>query len=325
MRIALACLVLGACTTPPSEPDPLVPPAVPLPVWTMATDGVFFPWTELTLHGQLLPDANGTAPTLRAYAEAPGTTLLALADAAELPVLATLRAQLPPAAAAQLDRWFDEAIGMNVLGRLAILGIAETLELTPYRVVVESELAIDGRIVTHRPTAIYFEPDTLEERHAIAIDADAIAQLQTTATITPTPHGGRLDLAPRGFDVPLGELRWRNLDDRSDLRATIGGLTGCPLVAATVAGACGATCLGQLDELATLCERGLDLVLAQTHQEQAAIRLRLAGGVITPLDRDGDEIADELAGRWTAELDPGAGGDPTPVTATFSARRSLVH
>ena len=317
MRSVLAVLLCVACTPPVTEPDPLVPPATYEPAWVMDVDGVFFPRTTATLHDELLPPPNGTAATLHAYVEAPGTTMLALADAADLPVLAALRAQLPAGAADQLGAWFDAAMNANVLGQLGVYAIAEALELVPHQILVESELVVDGRRLTHRPLAIYFEPDTLEDRVEIATLAAAITEQQTTATITPTSSGGHLELAHRGVDLPLGELRWRNLDRDGDLRTNLVALASCPIAAANVAGACGGACTAQL------CERGVELVIEWTRREQGALRLRLAAGSVVPIDRDADEVADELFGTWTATL---ATGDAAAgVHATFVARRSLVH
>ena len=182
MRLILLCLV-GACTAPLPEPDPLVLPPEPLPEWLNEPDGTYFTRTEVEV------DVRLPATPLDAFADAPGATLFAVAEAAGASALATLRAELSEASAQQLEGWFDEVLASNALGRLGILGMAEGIRRLPPDVLVESELTLATGMAHHRLDAIYFDPDTLGDRSALGELASEIIEIDVTTTVAEDPWG----------------------------------------------------------------------------------------------------------------------------------------
>jgi hypothetical protein len=314
VRLLAAVLVMSACVPPPApELDPLNPygDSEPTPEpWLANADGTYYVQTRVTV------DDNAHDTTLRAYIDAPGATLLAAADAADVEALATLEATLPAGVPAQLPAWFDEAVHDNAVGLLGVYAIAASLQALPNEALVESELVIDGDHVSHSLQAIYFDLDPLGDRFELGGVEGEIIDAETTATFTPGTWGGEIELAPHELVVAYGDYSYQLADQRTEtLRSSLGGLTMCPLVAVAVANKCGGSCALDVPLLTELCERGLDAMLAETRAQLGQLQLQFTGARIAIVDADHDGSANSLLGDWTM-ASPGI----TPTRLEFTAR-----
>jgi len=298
--------------SPPVEPAPVVPDVVVAPGGPHRVATHF----ELDL-GALVPGPGRLTRTLRDYANAPGATMIAVADAANVAALAALRADLPEALEQQLGAWLDDSV--TALSRLSVLSLQLGVDQALEEFELESELAFAGETMTHRLLAIDFTPAGLEQRFELA--ASGADVLEATAAITTAGYG--LTIGRHTLAVRVGGFAWdavsANLAEVGGIRGTLGAATQCSAVALTVAARCaGGTCVGHVGELTELCERALDQIAARGRAEAAALRfvtLVLAGHAGMD-DRNRDGVSEGFfGGAWAAELDAGAGA--IMMTAPF--------
>lgn len=320
MRLLAAVLVVSACTQPPEiELDPLNPygdQEPPPEPWLSSASGTYYVQTQVDV------DDNAHATTLRQYIDTPGATLIAAADAAQVPALATLYATLPSGAFAQLPAWFDEAVRGNAVGFLGVYAIAASLQALPNEALIESTLVIDGDHVTQTLGAIYFDVTALDDRFELGGVDGEIIEAETTATFSPSTWGGDMELAANELVVAYGEYSYQLVEKRDapmTVRGSIGSLTMCPLVAVAVANKCSGSCAVYVPLLTELCEGGLDAMLAETRAQLGALELRFKGGHAALVDDDHDGIANSLTGQWSMAA-PGI----SPSQLLFSARPVLA-
>jgi hypothetical protein len=286
MRLLTLALVSACTTTAASEPPPDMPEPTPVPApsapWLASVHGAFYTRTDLSIT-QDAPDT-----TLLAYSQAPGATLVAVAEDANLPVLATL-----PGSSTQLASWYDTALRGNAIGLATVYAVAEGLQELPPQAMIESTLAIEGSSVHHDVTAIYFDVTNISDRFALATGA------VTTATYTPDALGGTMTLAAHDIVIDLGDLAYQLADARTNhlLRQELGDLTQCQAVALSVAEQCG-SCTSSVAAFDELCERGLDEILARTRAEIGTVKLHITGGSAALVDENRDASADHLQGSW---------------------------
>ena len=310
---ASGCMALEPSElSPPVEPGPYVPDRVVVP------GGPHRVATRFALDlGALVPGPGRLTRTLRAYANTPGATMLAVADAANVAALATLRADLPDALEQRLGAWIDESL--TALSRLSVLSIQVAVDEALDDFELESELAFAGDTVTHRLIAIDFAPGGLDHRFVLEASADNV--LEATAAVTTAGYG--LTIGEHELTVGLGGFAWdavsANLGELGGIRGTLGAATQCPIVALMVAARCeGGTCVGHLDELTALCERTLDQIAVLGRAEAAELRFAPLGltGTAGMDDGNQDGVGEGFfGGAWAAELDAGAGA--IMMTAPF--------
>lgn len=316
--LVLLLVASGCVIREPSEISPPVepPPFVPDPV--VAPGGPYRVATHFELEvDALVPQSATLTETLHAYGNAPGATMIAVADADGAAPLATLRADLPDALEQRLAGWIDESI--NPLSRLAVLSIEWSVGNTFETFDLDSELAFEGNTATHRLIAVDFTPSGIEQRFEIVGSPDDV--LEATATITTAGYG--LTIGEHELAVGIGGLAWdavsANLVEMSGIRGTLGAATQCSIVALMVATKCdGGTCVGHVGELNQLCEQALDGIATRGRAEAAAFRFDTLGlkGTAGMDDSNRDGVGEGLfAGTWKVALDSGAGTITT--TAKF--------
>jgi len=307
-HLAAVLMFASACTTmeaselsPPVEPPPLVEDVI------VAPGGPHRVMTHFELDlPSLVP--GGLTETLTAYANIPGATMLRAADTANVPALATLRADLPDAIEQRLAGWIDEAI--NPLARLSVLSIEYGVEQSLEEFDLESELAFEGDTVTHRLLAVDFTPAGFEHRFELAPVDDEVHS--ATAAITTSNY--TLTIGDHQLAVGIGGYAWdavdANMAENGGIRGTLGALTQCPFVALMVAAKCdGSTCVGHYDQLEELCERALDQMVVQGRAEASTLRFVKLGlkGLAGMSDSNKDGVGESIAGWWTTKLNAGLG------------------
>ncbi len=306
--LAAVVLLASACTT--LEPSELSPPVEPPPLIEdviVAPGGPHRVMTHFDLDLDALAPGARLTETLTAYANLPGATMLAAADEANVPALATLRADLPDAIEQRLAGWIDESI--SPLARLSVLSIEYAVERSLAEFDLQSELAFFGDTVTHRLLAIDFTPAGFELRFAIEPVEGEVHS--TTAPIMTSNYS--LTIGDHELSVGVGGFAWdavdANMAEMGGLRGVVGALTQCPIVALMVAAKCdGSTCVGHVDQLQELCERALDQMVVQGRAEASNLTFVTLGleGHAGMNDSNKDGVGESLfGGRWTLKLDTG--------------------
>jgi len=308
--LAAILLLASACTTqepvelsPPVEPPPLVEDVI------VAPGGPHRVMTHFELDLDSLAPGAGLTETLTAYANLPGATLLAAADEANVPALATLRADLPDATEQRLAAWIDEAI--SPLARLSVLSTEYVVQHALGEFDLQSELAFDSETVTHSLLAIDFTPAGFEHRFDIVPVAGEIHS--ATAPITTSNYS--LTIGDHQLAVGIGGFAWdavdANMAEMGGIRGLLGALTQCPVVALMVSTKCdGNACVGHFDQLQELCERALDQMVVAGRAEASNLKFVKLGlkGSAGMNDSNKDGVGEGLfAGRWTTKLNAGLG------------------
>jgi hypothetical protein len=341
--LSIFVLSLTACIVDPgSSLDPSgsgsgsggddVPQPQPQPQPAIEADGTYQVSSQfdVTVEAVLPQPAYDLVITLRNFSVAPARTLLDLAEAAGVPVVAELRDALPSALESRLEGWIDDQLLAVTLNGEPITQVAAEIaaigETALTQFAVDSELVIAGDRATHRLTTLDFTPAGADVTIALGELPDEI----TSATTTAQHEGARLTIGDHTFGIPYGQYAWRAIESAvaakfgAPTRELLGAAVNCPAVANAVASKCVlGVCVGHRAELTELCERGLDEVVAVARRKIEAIRfdaIHLALGTATLVDANTDGQAERLEGGiWTAEIDATQGLRPVP--ATFTAQR----
>jgi hypothetical protein len=330
MRIVAASLFLISCVAPADDgkPDPTDPDTQPQPEpqpespratgqYTMRSD------VDVTVDAVLPEQAHDMVVVFRDFSVNPTQTLLDVAEDAGVPAVATIRDNLPDYVEDKLEGWINAEIAKVKLNGVPITQVAGNLaalaESVLTRFAIDSELAIDGSTATHRLKAIDFAPAGLDTK----FDVGNLPNEIVSATASCSSQDGTLTLGDHGYSIAYGQYVWQAVERDmttqygGTIREMFGQAMNCPAIAHTVASKCvWGYCVGHETELNTICERGLDEVVARVQAKVAALRfdaVRFASGTAT--------IApDRLEGGvWTAEINAGVGLRQVP--ATFSATR----
>ena len=308
--------------TDPTDPDQPTPPA---PI----ADGTYDLRSQYDVTAEVvLPEpAFEMVGTLRSFSTAPAHTLMDVAEDAGVPAVGTIRDALPSSLESRLEGWIDEMIirvqinGVpvtQIAGEIAAL--AETV-LTTFA--VDSTMTIDGTTATHTLTRIEF---------AGADASLSLADLPstiTTKTTSCTVDGAALTIGDHEYGLSYGKLAWSALETQvtaqfgKPMRALLGDAINCPAIATAVANKCVLSiCVGHKAELTSICERGLDEVIAVAQRKVEALTfeaLRNQQGVATLVDADADGRFDTITGGvWTAQVNASQGLRAVP--ATFASR-----
>jgi hypothetical protein len=266
-------------------------------VWLEQADGTYQTVTTVSV------EADAPDTTLRAYVDAPGSTLLAAAADADAPALALLEASLPPGVAAQLPGYLDEVLRSNGVALLTAWSLAEIVQRLPPSAQIEGELVLAGATARHVVHAISFaDAGAPARRFELGLRSDELTAIETTATATPSESGGYLALGPAQHAIAFGAYAYALAQEATTTppRELLGMVTGCPLVALAVAGRCAdGACALQAPLIAEVCERGLDAVFAATRDELGAIVLTFGEASGSLRDDTDDHIADRFGGSWT--------------------------
>lgn len=267
--------------------------------------------------------------TLREMETNPAHALITIADSAGVPAVGTLYGALPGVLKSKLEGWInDEIRKVQINGKPLteycgdIAAIAETA-LTDFA--VDSELAIDGDMATHRLTALDLRPTGLPVR--IPIGGLAGDLLTQTPEIFVAEGGALSFTSEQHFGLNYGEYAWQGIEAASTamfggtVRQVLGNAIDCPSLASTVANQCVlGVCVGHRAELASICSQGLDAAVNLVHDRLAALRieaLRLTDGEARLVDHDGDGVGDEIVdGTWDASMNLGLGLRKAPATFT---------
>lgn len=290
----------------------------------------------------LLPEpASQAVGTLSDFRDDPSATLFTILDEAGVPGASELRDAMPGPLEDELDDLINESLesaqvdGTPATDHLDFVLDQTELVLGQFDLVTALTLAHDGAApdlaATHRVRALRIPAGSATE---IEIPEDQAVDAVLTLEASPTAQvveGTELVVGDHAFGLPYGEHAWMALDLAmheaygTDLRGALGEIVDCAGLAASVADECVfGVCVGHEEELADLCEQGLDLLVGKLHDEFAALRfdaVRLQSGQATLVDAPAaDGRADALAdGEWQASLDLGQG--PREVPASFTGTR----
>jgi hypothetical protein len=284
--------------------------------------------TELDVPAQVLLPGPGidVAEALRALREHPGQEIFRLLDEAGVPLLARLKAALPPALQARIEGTIDRALAdtLNVPALDQVIDAATTVVSD---IDVDSELVLRGATARHTITALRFGSDT----RFVTVPVNALApvfdfEATTTAHVSTSGSQASLDIGDHVFGLPVGEYAWIALETiiienaGTGLRGVLGRVIDCPGSAHRVSGfgAFGVR-VGHEEELRQLCENGLDLVEAKLYEQLLELNwdaLHFESGSAKLVDADGDGVAERLEdGVWKGALDLGQG--PRELTGGF--------
>lgn len=336
MRHAIASLLLASITatsgcvlhTVGQDDDPSDPATPTIPVASgpyVVTSNI-----EITVEALLPEPAANLVGTLRDFSQHPAHTLLDLAESAGVPAVGTIRDYLPSILEDKLEGWIDDELRALTIDGVPVPQVAGQIvalaETALSQVDVHSELTIDGHIATHRLTMLDLAPAGLDVQLSLGSVPDEIVSATTTVATTRSA----LAIGDHVFSVAYGHYAWQALEANlaqtygTDLRGLLGAAVNCPAIARSVANKCVlGQCVGHATELTQICERGLDEVVSRARAKLESFRfdaLHLKAGTATPVDRDGDRIADALTGGvWTAEINAGQGLRPAPATFTATS------
>jgi hypothetical protein len=325
MRIVAASLFLISCVAPaddgttdptaPTQPQPEPEPATGQ--YTMRSD------VDVTVDAVLPEQAHDMVVVFRDFSTNPTQTLLDVAEDAGVPAVASIREDLPDYVEDKLEGWINGEIAKVKLNGVPITQVAGNIaalaESVLTRFAIDSELAIDGASATHRLKAIDFAPAGLDTK----FDIGGLPNEVVSATASCSSQDGALTIGDHGYSIAYGQYVWQAVERDmttqygGTIRQMFGQAMNCPAIAHTIANKCvWGYCVEHETELTTICERGLDEVVARVQAKVAALRfdaVRFASGTAT--------IApDRLEGGvWTAEINAGMGLRAVP--ATFSATR----
>jgi len=279
---------------------------------------------------QLLPQQiEAVVLTLREMETNPAHALISIADRAGVPAVGALYDAIPGVIKDRLEDWINAEINkVQINGKPIsaycgqIARLAETA-LTDFQ--VDSELAIEDGVATHRLTALDLRPTGLVD---VRIPIGGfVGDLLTQTPAIEVAEGGAFTLSEQHFGLNYGEYAWQGIEAASTklfggtVRATLGKAINCPGLATTIANKCVlGVCVGHKTELTAICEGGLDAAVNMVRDKLADLRieaLHLASGAARLVDEDGDGIGDSIVdGSWDAEMNLGLGLRKAPATFT---------
>lgn len=246
---------------------------------------------DLTTTG-LLPDvANDSLRALSSFREKPSQTIVDLAVAANVPVVANVLGLVPGALKDLVLGYIDDHVfsalyeGAPITEK--ITGLADDLAsvATKFELVTRLDVPAGDEIgnakATHSVKGIAWT--FKKDRHVV--DApELVAKIGTVPGVptnavaldkrSPKLETGRLEVSKHAFKLPLGAFAVKGADllaqstlGAKDLRDALGKLVDCNKLANDVAGRCidpigpGKVCVGHASDIEKLCVTGLDLVV----------------------------------------------------------------
>lgn len=279
----------------------------------------------------VLPDLAGdTLSALTGLADDPAGTLIALLQAADVPVVNELLDAIPDPVLGEFEGWVNDYIASQLYQNVPLSQtIADWVSelsnlLTHFDLVTELDLAnldaagnTDGSHILsavsfpYNGTMITVDTPALVDQITMARDVAVGAALQGA--------GGTVDIGDHSFRMPLGDFAVAGFNQvlqqtlgASNIRDALGMVIDCGGLADQVASKCvGPVCVGHRDLIEQFCNAGLDQVAAQVESRIAAIKfasLHLQTGEATLVDaakEDGptDGIIDRMVdGTWQVGL-----------------------
>jgi hypothetical protein len=334
MRIAIltSLLAVGCGVSSPTDDtgtDPVGTPENPVP----SKEGPYAVRNsvDFTVEAVLPKPAHVVVATLREFSTNPGGALVAAADAAGVPALATLYNALPGALKDRFEGWindFVEDVKINGVPIQTYAGeIAMLAEFALSQFTVTSELDLRSGTANHRLTGVDLRPAGIDFVVPIGGLAGDILTQDPQTTVA---EGGFVTVGEQHFGLMYGEYAWQGIEAASTslfgqgVRATLGKAVNCPALANNIADKCVlGVCVGHRSLIEDICEGGLDTVVNLAHNAMAANKLEalhLISGTVRLVDDDGDGVGDRLVdGNWDAELNLGLGLRHAP--ATFEGER----
>jgi hypothetical protein len=328
--LAMLISVVAGCATEEQAPtygDGLGTPENPIPNEDSYTVASRINFTSE------MPMVQAALADLRAFAANPSHTLLAQAQAANMPALVELNAALSTTLKDRLEGWMNTEIDKVRLGTKTMreyatemAGISETA-LTQFT--LRSSLTMSPLGVMHSLTEINFTPVALDIIVPIGgLKADTLTQ-RTSLTVG---EGGVLELGEQEFGLGFGSHAWQAINLASttlfagDLRDSLVTALACPTNAqAESAKSYGTSCVGHVAQLQAICEGASDAIVAKLRERIPAFKLdayRFVQGTARLVDDNLDGMADRIVdGTWDTEIDFGQG--PRAAEATFTASVAL--
>lgn len=334
MRIAiLASLLAAGCGVSPADgtgsDDPVGTPENPVP----SKEGPYAVrnTVDFTAEALLPKPAEVVVATLREFSTNPGGALVAAADAAGVPALATLYGALPGPLKDRFEGWINDFVAKVKINGKPIQDyagdIAMLAEFALTQFAVTSELDLRAATANHKLTGIDLNPAGID----VVVPIGGLAgDILTQDPGTHVAEGGFVTIDEQHFGLMYGEYAWQGIEAASTqlfgqgVRATLGKAVNCQALAANIADKCVlGVCVGHQSLIESICDGGLDTVVNLAHNAMAANKLEamhLISGTVRLVDEDGDGVGDKLVdGNWEAEINFGLGLRHAP--ATFEGER----
>jgi hypothetical protein len=291
----------------------------------------------------ILPDVAGDVlSALTGLEDDPAGTIIALLQAANVPIVSTVLDVVPGVLKNLLTGYINDYVFSRVFEGVPVTAeIAGWVDdiatgLTHFQVISELELgnvdAAGNSSGSHRLSAVQFQMHGAE----MLVDTpDLIDQLTIARDVSVNVNfggsQGTIDIGDHAFSLPIGDFAVTALNSAlqaqfgvADLGEALGLIIDCPGLAHTVASKCVTfVCVGHETELTNLCEAGLDQV-AQVVEDRlssidfAAIHLSGGSAIVVGGKADGAEAAQVSQlddGEWQAAAS--LSGNELPIGATF--------
>lgn len=286
---------------------------------------------DFTVEQVLPPQAHLVVVTLRAFAENPARTLIAVADQYGVSALEDLYNVIPSVLRDRFEGWVnDEIAKLRIAGKTVpqyaaqVAGLAETA-LTKFA--IDSDWAISPTQTTHSLTGIDLSPAGINVSVAITGLANDILTQHPTITVA---EGGAFSVSEQTFGLLIGEYMWQGVNAGvtnifgSDIRTSLGKAVNCSTIAANIADKCVlGVCVGHESMIEDICTSSLDAMVEEIHSRFAALDLEafhMISGSARLVDDDSDGVADRIVdGVWDSEMNIGLGLRKAP--SVWSATR----
>lgn len=325
---ALLLTGLAACATDPgdgAEPtygEGLGTPADPIP-----HDGVTYAvrtTIELPL-ATTSPEVATASANLRAFAQSPAKTLIAVAKSGGVTELAQLMSALPSSLSTRLEGWLDTEldklrIGTRTVRQLAV-DLAGFTETSLTRFGLDSTLTFSPAKTIHTLGGVTFRLAGFEVVVPLGgLKADSIGQAPAVTVGT----GGSITFGDHEFGFAFGDHAWHgiNLASEAAIGATVETALvtaiDCRALAQAIATKCySGACVGHAPQLEAVCAGALDLVASTLAEHVLAFQLdglQHLSGSARLVDDNGDGLANRIdGGVWTSSSSVG------PTHGVFTA------
>jgi hypothetical protein len=303
--------------------------------------------TNIDATGALPDGASEAIGLLEGLSDNPAGTIIALLEAADIPLASDLLNSVPAVLRGQVEKWINDFLfnqlfeGVPVTEQIADWTANLSILLTDFDLISKMDLsAPDGTgtsFADHQMAAVAFTWG--DER--LLVDTPDIVDTLTMATdvsctLEANASGGAIDIDEHAFHMPLGDfavvgftMGLEQLVGFPNLGAALGAMIDCEGLADSVSSRCVINvCVGHRDELLAVCQAGLELVADTIEARIASIdfaELALAEGRATLTAGDKQDAAGRAlfdgmkSGTWQAAVN--VDGVAVPVAATFTGRR----
>ncbi|MFT3695295.1 MAG: hypothetical protein QM831_19335 [Kofleriaceae bacterium] len=343
MKLAIASVLVAACTSSPSSMDPGTPSGGdsdnpwgdgsqdnPVPQNPDKGPYAIQSKVDLTVEAILPQQAEAVVAALRDFSTNPAHALITLADQAGVPAVATLYSVIPGVIKDKLEGWVaDEINKVKILGKPIteyagdLAALADTA-LSNFS--LDSNFLLAPNQATHTLTMLDLSPTGLDIKVPFT---GLVADILTQTPDVTLNEGGNLAIGDEHFGLNYGEYAWQGINaivkanTGSDIHDTLSNAMNCPHLAQQVASKCVlGVCVGHESELESICQGGVDALVNTVHAKFSDLRIdvfHFASGETRLVDDDGDGVADRMTeGTWDAEMNLGMGLRHTPATFTGS-------